>query len=36
MDRTKGIGGSDANKIYNGDWLDLIRIKRGIAEHEDL
>ena len=36
MDRTKGIGGSDANKIYNGDWLDLNRIKRGIAEPEDL
>ena len=36
MDRTKGIGGSDANKIYNGDWLDLNRIKRGISEPEDL
>lgn len=36
QDRTKGIGGSDANKIYNGDWLELNRIKRGLAEPEDL
>ena len=35
-DRTKGVGGSDAFKIYNGDWLTLNRIKRGIEEPEDL
>lgn len=36
QDRTKGIGGSDANKIYKGDWLELNKIKRGLAEPEDL
>ncbi|ANS04081.1 putative endonuclease [uncultured Mediterranean phage uvDeep-CGR2-KM21-C368] len=28
-ERRKGIGSSDANTIMRGDWLDLIKIKKG-------
>lgn len=36
MDRTKGIGGSDATRIMRGDWLSLYNEKVGLVEPEDL
>ena len=36
MDRTKGIGGSDANKIISGDWHELWLIKTKRKESDDL
>jgi predicted phage-related endonuclease len=36
MDRTKGIGGSDAARIMAGDWLALWQEKTGRKEPEDL
>lgn len=36
MDRTKGIGGSDAVRIMRGDWLALYNEKVGLTEPEDL
>jgi len=34
--RRKGIGGSDAIRLMNGDWLNLWKEKMGLAEPEDL
>ena len=36
MDRTKGIGGSDAGKIMTGEWYPLWKIKTGREVSEDL
>ena len=36
MDRTKGIGGSDAKKIVDGSWHDLWLEKTGRKEQDDL
>lgn len=36
MDRTKGIGGSDAGAIMNGDWFRLWEIKTGRSQGDDL
>jgi predicted phage-related endonuclease len=36
MDRTKGIGGSDAMRIMRGDWLALYNEKVGLVQPEDL
>jgi len=36
MDRTKGVGGSDANKIIKGEWHDLWLIKTKRKEPDDL
>lgn len=35
-DRNLGIGGSDANRIAKGDWLDLYNEKVGLAPAPDL
>ena len=35
-DRAKGIGGSDAATIMNGDWLALWQEKTGRREPDDL
>lgn len=34
--RRKGIGGSDAIRLMNGDWLNLWKEKMGLTEPEDL
>ena len=34
--RRQGIGGSDAGRIWSGDWVSLFREKTGRAEPEDL
>ena len=36
FDRKQGIGGSDATRIYHGDWLDLYLEKIGDKEPDDL
>jgi len=36
MDRTKGIGGSDARRVWHGDWINLWNEKLGNVEPEDL
>ena len=36
MDRTRGIGGSDATRIMRGDWLSLYNEKVGLTKPEDL
>jgi hypothetical protein len=36
FDRKQGIGGSDATRIYNGDWHDLYLEKIGEKEPDDL
>tara|TARA_R100000231_G_scaffold2492_7_gene4501 strand:+ start:5729 stop:6340 length:612 start_codon:yes stop_codon:yes gene_type:complete len=36
IDRSQGIGGSDATKIVAGDWKDLYLEKKGLKENEDL
>ncbi len=36
MERKGFIGGSDAVKIMNGDWLELWQIKTGVKEPDDL
>jgi predicted phage-related endonuclease len=36
MDRTKGIGGSDAKRVWDGDWLNLWQEKTGKVEAADL
>lgn len=36
MDRTKGIGGSDAKKILDGQWHELWLEKTGRKEQDDL
>jgi predicted phage-related endonuclease len=36
MDRTRGIGGSDAIRIMRGDWLSLYNEKVGLTKPEDL
>jgi predicted phage-related endonuclease len=36
MDRTRGIGGSDAMRIKQGKWLSLYNEKVGLVEPEDL
>ena len=36
MDRTRGIGGSDATRIMRGDWLSLYNEKVGLTQPEDL
>ena len=36
MDRTKGVGGSDATRIMRGDWLSLYNEKVGLVQPEDL
>lgn len=36
MNRTKGIGGSDAAKIMDGDWHDLWLIKTARKQSDDL
>jgi len=36
MDRTKGIGGSDAKRVWDGDWLNLWQEKTGKVEQADL
>ena len=36
MDRTKGIGGSDAKKIVDGSWHELWLEKTGRKEQDDL
>ena len=36
FDRKTGIGGSDATRIYNGDWHDLYLEKIGEKESDDL
>jgi len=36
MDRTKGIGGSDAKRVWDGDWLNLWKEKTGKVEQADL
>jgi predicted phage-related endonuclease len=36
MDRTRGIGGSDASRIMSGNWLELWEEKTGRREAEDL
>lgn len=35
-DRRQGIGGTDAKRIMEGDWVSLWREKMGLAEPEDL
>lgn len=36
LNRSEGIGGSDASRIINGNWLDLYQEKVGLAEPADL
>ena len=36
FDRKQGIGGSDATRLYNGDWYDLYLEKIGEKESDDL
>ena len=36
QERTKGLGGSDSNRIMRGDWLDVYKEKRGEAEPANL
>jgi len=36
LERRKGLGGSDAKRVMDGDWLSLWREKTGRAEGEDL
>ena len=36
FDRKTGIGGSDATRLYNGDWHDLYLEKIGEKESDDL
>ena len=36
FDRKQGIGGSDATRLYNGDWHDLYLEKIGEKEPDDL
>ena len=36
IDRSQGIGGSDATKIVAGTWKDLYLEKKGLKENEDL
>ena len=36
MDRNKSIGGSDALKIMNGDWMNLWLLKTGQQQEDDL
>ena len=36
MDRSKSIGGSDALKIMNGDWMNLWLLKTGQQQEDDL
>lgn len=36
MDRTKGVGGSDAKRVWDGDWLNLWKEKTGKVEQVDL
>ena len=36
FDRKQGIGGSDATRLYNGDWYDLYLEKIGKKEPDDL
>ena len=36
MDRTKGVGGSDAKRVWDGDWLNLWKEKTGKVEQADL
>ena len=36
FDRKTGIGGSDATRLYNGDWYDLYLEKIGEKKSDDL
>ena len=36
FDRKQGIGGSDATRIYQGNWYDLYLEKIGEKEPDDL
>ena len=36
LDRSTGIGGSDATYLVEGEWLKLYQIKKGVWEQEDL
>ena len=36
MDRQGFIGGTDAIRIMNGEWLELYQEKVGLTEPEDL
>ena len=36
LDRSTGIGGSDATYLVEGHWLKLYQIKKGLIQQEDL
>lgn len=36
FDRNQGLGGSDATRLYDGDWLELWKEKTGATEPADL